>query len=265
MNFYRRERRMGGSSGECSGTRAAPIGRAIGIDVGSSVGVSESRRAEVRVRLIASAIEIIGRTGHETVSVKELIGAAQASLSEVAEYLGGRRALHQVGAAAIANQVQARVEALLARLDDPCAASAERRLEEVLSGFLEIVRDQSAPDDWTAYLAHGATDDDEAFHLIYEQALAPLRTSLLRAAHGLARGAIDEGDIGCRVDSMMAALVSLRLLLGIVLRGSGWKELRPRDGGAKGIARDFVVGGLLSGVAEGPGPGAAIAGVANHD
>lgn len=207
----------------------------------------EARSAETRSRMIAAAIEVFGRVGYEAASTRELAKLGQTNLSAIPYHFGGKRELYLAAAEVIADYARELMEAIVVQLDDPSTGSAGHRLEEALQRLLHIMLDDSEPRSWTAYLARCATENDEAFHLIYDRALAPLHKSLVRVVRAIAHNSIDDDEIRLRVSSTIAALLSFRLLRGVVLRGMNWKDLRLRN--AKRIetmVRDLVRCGFLS-------------------
>jgi AcrR family transcriptional regulator len=207
----------------------------------------EARSAETRSRMVAAAIEVFGRVGYEAASTRELAKQGKTNLSAIPYHFGGKRELYMAAAEVIADHARKLTEIIVVQLDDPSTGSPGYRLEEALQRFLHIMLDDSAPRSWTAYLVRCATEDDEAFHLIYDQALAPLHKSLVRVVRAIADSSIDEDEIRLRVSSTIAALISFRLLRGIVLRGMNWRDLRLRNAQRiETMVKDLVHRGFLS-------------------
>jgi hypothetical protein len=121
-------------------------------------------------------------------------------------------------------------------------------VEAAVEGFLSIMLDPLTPNSWAMFLSRCAAADDDAFHLIYDQALEPLQQSLASTVAALSKGRSDEEAIRLRISATFGALISFRSLPGIVLRGMGWEELHPEN--ARRIAamvRDLIHNGFLGG------------------
>jgi AcrR family transcriptional regulator len=207
----------------------------------------EIRSAETRARMLAAAIEVFGRVGYEAASTRELTRQGRTNLSAIPYHFGGKRELYLAAAEVIADYAGDRVGTLVVGLDDDAAGDVGQRLDAALRGFLRLMLEDSEPRAWTTFLARCASEDDAAFHLIYDRALAPLHTSLVRAVCALGGDSVDEEEIRLRVSSTMTALISFRLLRGIVLRGMDWKVLRSRDTRRiEGMVLDLVRSGFLS-------------------
>jgi AcrR family transcriptional regulator len=207
----------------------------------------EIRSAETRARMLAAAIEVFGRVGYEAATTRELTRQGRTNLSAIPYHFGGKRELYLAAAQVIADYARDRVGALVVSLDAATASDVGQGLDAALRGFLRLMLEDSEPRAWTTFLARCATEDDAAFHLIFDQALAPLHASLVRAVCTLAGHSVDEEEIRLRVSSTMTALISFRLLRGVFLRGMDWKVLRARDARRiEGMVLDLVSSGFLS-------------------
>jgi AcrR family transcriptional regulator len=208
----------------------------------------ELRSIETRARLISAAIEVFSRVGYEAASTRELANQAEANLSAIAYHFGGKQDLYLAAAQHIAEHAAELVKPLIARLSDPSGGSAESRLEEAVEGFLRVMLDPAVPNSWAMFLSRCAAADDDAFHVIYDRALAPLQESLAHTVAFLTNGPINEQAVKLRISSTIAALISFRLLPGFVLRAMAWKELHPENARQVGaMVRDLIRNGFLDG------------------
>lgn len=208
----------------------------------------ELRSAETRARLVAAAIEVFSRVGFEAASTRELAKHANANLSAITYHFGGKQELYLAAAQHIADHAAELVKPLIARLGDLSRGRAEVRLEEAVDGFLRVMLDPVTPDSWAMFLSRCTAADDEAFHIIYDRALEPLHEALAHTVLSIADGPTDMEAVKLRVSATVSALVSFRLLPGIVLRGMGWKELQSDDTRRIGVmVRDLIHNGFLSG------------------
>ena len=214
----------------------------------SSLTGHELRSMETRARLISAAIEIFSRVGYEAASTRELANHAETNLSAIAYHFGGKQDLYLAAAQHIAGHAAELVNPLIDRLNNLSGGSAESRLEEAVEGFLRVMLDPAVPNSWAMFLSRCAAADDDAFHVIYDRALAPLQESLAHTVAFLTNGPINEQAVKLRVSSTISALISFRLLPGFVLRGMGWKELNPENARQVGaMVRDLIRNGFLDG------------------
>lgn len=108
-------------------------------------------------------------------------------------------------------------------MEDLETRSPRERLEKALSSFLHILLDDAELRSWTTFLACCAYDNDDAFLLVHDQAIAPLQRGLVATAKTIAPGTLDEEAIRLRVSSVITA-IGFRLLRGIILRRMDWKQ-----------------------------------------
>jgi len=214
----------------------------------SSPSGHEVRSAETRSRMVGAAIEVFGRVGYEAASTRELAKLGKTNLSAIPYHFGGKRELYLAAAQVIADYARELVDTLVVRLDNPSTGSAIERLEDALAGFVQIMLGDSEPQSWTAFLARCVAEDDDAFRLIYDYALAPFQRSLERVVEVIAQGSLASGEIRLRVSSTIAALISFRLLRGIMLRGMKWKKVPPgKSQQIEQMVQDLVHSGFFSG------------------
>jgi TetR/AcrR family transcriptional regulator, regulator of cefoperazone and chloramphenicol sensitivity len=211
----------------------------------------QQRSAETRARLISAAIEVFGEVGYEAASTRELAQRGGANLSAIPYHFGGKRELYLSAAEAIGDAAAELVAPVIAQLEDPSNGSIGSRLEAAVSGFLDVMLDEATPRSRAMFLARCTAEDDEAFERIYDRALAPLQRSLVHAVQVSTDGALDEEAVRLRATSTIAAIISFRLLPGIVLRGMGWKKLHPKEAARIAtMVRDLIRNGFLSGWAQ---------------
>lgn len=207
----------------------------------------ELRSTETRARLVANAIEIFGRIGYDAASTRELAKQSDTNVSAITYHFGGKRELYLAAAEAIGDEAAHLVQPLIDRLDAASKDGLEQRLEAAVSGFVDVMLDEAAPRAWARFLARCTAEDDDAFAMIYDRALAPLQRSLVHAVATSEAKDVDLNEIRLRASSVISAVISFRLLPGIVLRGMDWKELRPEQ--ARRIAtmvRDLIRNGFLN-------------------
>jgi TetR/AcrR family transcriptional regulator, regulator of cefoperazone and chloramphenicol sensitivity len=151
---------------------------------------------------------------------------ADVTLSAIPYHFGGKRELYMEAAREIADYAHLRVGALCAILDDPAIASPEERLEKALTGYLRVLLDDAEPCTWASFFARCAYDNDEAFQLIHDQAIAPFQEKLVAAVRMIAPASINDESVRLRVTAIITGIAGFRLLRGILLRGMDWTEFK---------------------------------------
>ena len=208
----------------------------------------ELRSAETRARLIDAAIEIFGEMGYEAASTRELANKGLVNMSAITYHFCGKRELYLAASEKIGDYAANLVAPLIEQLDKAPKDVLARQLETTAVGFLDIMLDEVTPNSWAMFLARCTAEHDEAFDRIYDRALAPLHRSMVRAAIALSNGTLNEDGVRLRTSSTIAAVISFRLLPGIVLRGMGWKQLQPKQTmQITAMVRELVRNGFLTG------------------
>jgi hypothetical protein len=75
-------------------------------------------------------------------------------------------------------------------------------------------------------VARCAYDNDDAFALIHERAIAPLQKRLVHAASQFSVRSSDDEALRLRVIAIVTAVFSFRFLRGVMLRGMDWKSIQ---------------------------------------
>lgn len=185
-----------------------------------------ARSAKTRSQLIEAAIEVIGAVGYEGASTRALAKAASTTLSAIPYHFGGKKELYLAAAQMIAEYARGRFEEITDILESGSAADGGAHLEEALIGLLHIMLDDAEPHSWTSFVGRCVYDNDDAFALIHEQAIAPLLERLVRAATDLSRRNSEDEALRLRISAIVTAVISFRFLRGVMLRGMGWKSIQ---------------------------------------
>lgn len=186
----------------------------------------EARSAKTRSQLIEAAIDVIGAVGYEGASTRALAKAANTTLSAIPYHFGGKKELYLAAAGMIADYAAGRFEEALAILDASKPSEQAARFEEALNELLRIIMEDAEPHSWTSFVARCAYDNDEAYALIHERAIAPLLEHLVRTASDFTgRDPADEA-LRLRISAIVTAITSFRFLRGIMLRGMGWESIQ---------------------------------------
>jgi AcrR family transcriptional regulator len=191
-----------------------------------SLSGHEVRSARTRSQLIETAIEVIGAVGYEGASTRALAKAANTTLSAIPYHFGGKKELYLAAAQMIAEYARGRFEEITDILESRSSADRAARLEEALIHLLHIMLDDAEPHSWTSFVARCVYDNDEAFALIHEQAIAPLLERLIHAATDLSRRNPKDETLRLRISAIVTAVIGFRLLRGVMLRGMGWKNIQ---------------------------------------
>jgi AcrR family transcriptional regulator len=184
----------------------------------------EARSSKTRSQLIEAATAIISAVGYEGASTRALTKAAKTTLSAIPYHFGGKKELYLAAGQMIAEYAAARFGEVTAILDSGKAVGKAARFEEALTHLLDIILEDAEPHSWTSFIARCAYDNDEALALIYDQAIAPLLESLIRAASEFSGRAPDDTALRLRISAVVTAILSFRFLRGIMLRGMNWNH-----------------------------------------
>lgn len=187
----------------------------------------EARSVKTRSQLIEAAIEVIGMVGYEGASTRALAKTAGTTLSAIPYHFGGKKELYLAAAHMIADYADGRFQEVLAVLDAEAIPDKAVRLEQAFTSFLEIMLENAEPHSWTSFVARCAYDNDEAFAVIHERAIAPMIERLVRSAADISGWPSDDKALRLRISAMVTAIVGFRFLRGIMLRVMGWTQFQP--------------------------------------
>lgn len=186
----------------------------------------ETRSARTRAQLIEAAIEVIAEVGYEGASTRALAKSANTTLSAIPYHFGGKKDLYLSAAQMIAGYAHTRFEEVADILDGQSSGDKAARFEEALIHLLHIVLEDTEPRAWTSFLARCVYDNDEAFELIHNQAIAPLLKKLARAASEFSGHTPEDEVLRLRISAIVTAILGFRFLRGIMLRGMEWKTMQ---------------------------------------
>lgn len=199
------------------------------VGLGSRKAGQEARSAKTRATLIEAAIEMFGAVGYEAASTRLLAQKAEANLSAITYHFGGKRELYLGAAQEIAAYVRVRLGEIAEELNQANTEDPLSSIETALVKFLYLVVDDAKPRAWTAFLARCIQENDDAYLLIHEEAIAPFQQRLVDVARMLSLGTSDDEAIRLRIAAIMSVVASFRLLPGFMLRGMGWSEITPKS------------------------------------
>lgn len=203
-------------------------------------------RRETRTRMIHTAIEVFGALGYEGANTRTLAERAEVNLAAIPYHFGGKRGLYLAAAQAIADYARERVEPVVVRLGETGQADHAARIDEALDGFIRLVIG-SETEKWTPFFVRCEHDADDAFRMIYEEAVARFERALTKTvAEAIGCNAGDEG-LRIRVAIVIASITNLRILRNMTLSNLGWDQLTPdRLEQLNKAVRQFAIRSLLS-------------------
>lgn len=175
----------------------------------------EERSEKTRARLVEAAIAVIGASGYEGATTRALTRAAGTNLSAIPYHFGTKKALHLAAAAEAAERART---AFLAALE-PSAGG----LEDLLVRLHRLVVGAQAACGWMDFLGRAAHENDEAFAILYERAIAPTIARLAEGA-GVPEGARGE-ELRMRLHAIVTSIFGTRFISGVMLRGLGRSEI----------------------------------------
>jgi AcrR family transcriptional regulator len=202
---------------------------------------------ETRAKMIHAAIEVFGALGYEGASTRALAERADVNLAAIPYHFGGKRGLYLAAAQAIADYARERMEPVVVRLRDADRADRATRIDEALSSFFYIVVGGSEPEAWTSFLVRCERDADDAFRMIYEEAVLRFERALTETiAEAIGCDAGDE-SLRIRVAIVIASIANFRTLRNMTLTSLGWDQFNPgRLERLEAAIRQFALGELLS-------------------
>ena len=186
----------------------------------------EARSAKTRSQLIEATIDVVAAVGYEGATTRALAQAAKTTLSAIPYHFGSKKELYLAAADMIAEYAANRFVEAAALLDDTSNVELSARFELALIQLLHTMLEEAEPHAWTAFVARCAYDNDDAFALIHERAIAPLQKRLVHAASQFSGRSSDDEALRLRVNAIMTAIFSFRFLRGVMLRGMDWKSIR---------------------------------------
>ena len=208
---------------------------------------------ETRTKMIHAAIEVFGALGYEGASTRALAERAEVNLAAIPYHFGGKRGLYLAAAQAIADFARERMEPVVGHLRDADRADHATRIDQALDGFIRLVIGSDA-EEWTPFFVRCEHDADDAFRMIYEEAVARFERALTETVAETI--GCDPGDesLRIRVAIVIASIANLRTLRNMTLSTLGWDQLNPdRLERLNRAIRQFALGNLLA-VPSGDGP-----------
>jgi AcrR family transcriptional regulator len=179
--------------------------------------------AETQRRVIEAAIDVFGRLGFEGASTRALAERAGANLAAIPYHFGGKQGLYLAAAREIAEYGRARTEKIIARLVEDGRGGPAARIDEALAVWLS----GPEPDAWVSFFVRCEREADEAFRMIHDAAIAPLKRALTETVAAATGG--DPGDEGLqmRIAIVLASIINLRTANNMLLSALGWDRMNP--------------------------------------
>jgi AcrR family transcriptional regulator len=170
----------------------------------SHAGARGAKRAEMRQRLFAAALDLFRRQGVEATTIRQIAAAAGTGVGTFFNYFAGKEAvLAEIG--------RLRQERIEARLREPAlaGASARERVEEVLQ---ELVEGMEEEPELTRAVIQAAMTSPELFH--GERARFVALNDLLAQALRTGR---ERGEIAADADVEAAAHLIIAIYVALTL------------------------------------------------
>lgn len=205
------------------------------------------RSAETRLRMIQAAIEVFGALGFEGASTRVLAERAEVNLAAIPYHFGGKRELYLAAAQAIADYARDIIDPVVVKLRDVGRTDGVRRIDEALGSFFRLLVGGVEPQAWVSFVVRCEHEADDAFRLIYEQAVGRFARALTDTVAEVVGCDRDDESLRVRVAIVLASIMNFRTLRNMTLSTLGWDHLDPeRLERLERTIKRFALGELLS-------------------
>ena len=196
---------------------------------------------DVRLRLLAAAIEVFGRHGFDGASTRMLTSQAGVNQQAIPYYFGSKLGLYLAVADHITERLRSLVGPIGARIGLRLAAhhalkdgtpldAAEARalLSELLETMAGVLVNEEAAA-WARFIIREQMEPTEAFERIYEKIMA----RLIEAARGLIAVIVHEDPsseaVRLRAVALIGQILVFRVAHAAVMRQLSWDKIGPRE------------------------------------
>lgn len=184
-----------------------------------------SKGSETRSRIIKAAIEVFASLGFAGASTRALSERAEVNPAVIFYHFGGRRELYLAAAQTIADTAREIAEPIIARLSDRDRAEGAQRIAEALSGYFHFLVGGSELRSWDLFFLRCEREGDEAFRLIYDEAVGRFACALIEATAEILDSDPENESVRMRVAIVLASVLNMRTLRNVTLSNLGWDHL----------------------------------------
>ncbi|ABE40130.1 transcriptional regulator, TetR family [Rhodopseudomonas palustris BisB5] len=186
--------------------------------------VSPVSGSDTQSRMIQAAIEVFGSLGYAGASTRQLAKHAGVNQAAIPYHFGGKRELYLAAASAIADNIQTRVDPIIAALRDDRGTDPVSRIERSIIDFFQLLAGDD-PEAWTEFFVRSERDADDAFEIIYHQAVARFQAQLIEAIAQATGVPPTDEDLNIRVVIVLGSIANFRTLRNVMLSSLGWDKL----------------------------------------
>ncbi|WP_457644963.1 CerR family C-terminal domain-containing protein [Profundibacter sp.] len=190
--------------------------------------MSNQSRGSTRLALIDAGVRLFGEFGYDATSTRQVAQAADANISAISYYFGGKKGLRLACAEHIAEHLAMAVSGL-EKIDDMSPEDAASKLEQVLSEFVHILLEQPQGKEMAQFMLKEVAQVSEVLDLVFPKFIAPVHESVcLLWAKATGQNA-SNSDVMLTVFSLVGQVIYFRVGQEIVRRRMGWDSVEQTE------------------------------------
>ena len=188
---------------------------------------------DTRTRLLQAALEVFSRRDFDGVSVREIVDLAGANVAAVSYHFGGKEGLYLATAKFLAEQMLARIQPLLATIQDATATAdrpgAAELLHKLIKGLVSSLLSDGIGDSAAGFILREQLQPTAAFDILFERLMLPLQRTYQSLIAALGNGQDKERQQILITHALMGQILAFRVARTTVLRRLGKTRYEPKD------------------------------------
>jgi AcrR family transcriptional regulator len=175
--------------------------------------------------MIDAAIEVFGELGYDAASTRFLAERAGVNLGAIPYHFGGKRELYLAAAQVIADFAREKMNSVVALLQEGDRANLLDRINQAVRRYFCLVVGSAEPETWVSFFVRSERDADDAFRIIYEEAVARFARALIQAIAEATGCEVEDQNLRIQVSILVASIANFRTLRNLTLTTLGWDQL----------------------------------------
>lgn len=193
--------------------------------------MTKKRRTEkpTRVALINAGLHLFGEQGFDATSTRQIAQAAEANISAISYYFGGKQGLRFACAEHAVEMLTDITNARLPEIRDLDQQGAGLALEHILSGLVNMLLQQPQAKDLSQFILREVAQAGAVLDAMFPEFIEPTHKSLCELwARATGQGAESEAVI-LTLFSLLGQVVYFRVGQDIVNKRMGWDSVGPEQ------------------------------------